>query len=225
MKKLFISISFLFFFNSASFADLNDDQQTTIEIINESKATLKNFNNDPELKWFRNHFTRAKGILIIPTLLKGGFIFGGSGGTGVLFRHNMENNQWSYPGFYSVGSISVGFQIGLEIAEVVLLIMTDRGMDALLSSKLQLGSDASIALGPVGIGTQAATSDVLQYARAKGAFVGLTLEGSILSIRDSLNEAYYGRPVRPVEIFITGEVNNSQADSIRYMLETLEKAP
>ncbi len=225
MNKLFLISLFLIFFNAPAFADLNKDQKTAFEIVNESKVTLKNFNDDPELKWFRNHFTRAKGILIIPTLLKGGFIFGGSGGTGVLFRHDIENNQWSYPGFYSIGSISVGFQIGLEVAEVVLLIMTDRGMDALLSSKLQLGSDASIALGPIGIGTQAATSDVLQYARAKGAFVGLTLEGSILTTRDSLNEAYYGRPVSPVEIFIKSEVNNSQADSIRYMLDTLQNTP
>ncbi len=225
MNKLFLISCFLMLFNSITFADINKDQQTAIKIINESQTTLKNFNNDPELKWFRNHFSRAKGILVIPTLLKGGFIFGGSGGTGVLFHHDMENNQWSYPGFYTIGSLSVGFQIGLEVAEVVLLIMTDRGMDALLSSKVQLGSDASIALGPVGIGAQAATSDVLQYSRAKGAFAGLTLEGSIVSIRESLNEAYYGRPVRPVEIFITREVNNSQADSIRYALETLEKAP
>lgn len=225
MNKLFLISSFLILFNSVTFADIKKDQQTAFEIINESQTTLKNFNNDPELKWFRNHFTRAKGILIIPTLLKGGFIFGGSGGTGVLFRHDIEQNQWTYPGFYTMGAFSVGFQAGIEVAEVVLLIMTDRGMDALLSSKLQLGSDASIALGPIGIGTQAATSDVLLYARAKGAFVGLSIEGSVLSTRDSLNEAYYGRPLSPVDIFIKGVANNSQADPIRYMLGTLERTP
>ena len=160
--------------------------------------------------------------MIIPTLVKGGFIFGGSGGTGVLFRHDVENNQWSNPAFYSIGAFTFGFQAGVEVAEIILVIMTDRGMDAFLSSKTQLGGDASIAMGPVGISTQAATKDVLQYGRAQGLFLGLTLEGSIVSTRDALNGAYYGRTVSPVEIYIKGEVNNPQADSIRYMLSTLE---
>jgi len=225
MKKLILEIVLFTVFVAPGFADENQNRQDAIAFIKESETTLQNFNNDPELQWFRNHFRRARGILIIPTQVKGGFVFGGSGGTGVLFRHDFENNRWSYPAFYSMGSVSVGFQAGVEVAEVVLLIMTERGMDAFLSSKMQLGSDASIALGPVGIGTQAATTDVLQYSRAKGLFLGLTLEGSIVSTRNALNEAYYGRPVSPVEIYIKGAVNNSQADSIRYKLSTLEKKP
>ena len=222
MRDLTLAALFAALFVTTAFANGQEDRQEAIEIINKSKSTLHNFNNDPQLKWFRDHFKRAKGILIIPTLVKGGFIFGGSGGTGVLFRHDVVNNLWSYPAFYSVGAFTFGFQAGVEVAEIILVIMTDRGMDAFLSSKTQLGGDASIAMGPVGISTQAATKDVLQYGRAQGLFLGLTLEGSIVSTRDDLNGAYYGRAVSPVQIYIKGEVHNPQADSIRYMLSTLE---
>lgn len=212
-------------FNAAA-----DDKYDAEGYVKDSVKTLNNFANDPDMGWFRSHIKNAKGVLVIPMLLKAGFIFGGSGGTGVLLRHKAGRSwgasslsQWSYPAFYSMGSVSWGLQAGAEAAEVVLLVMTERGMDALLTTKLQLGADVSIAAGPVGAGAQAATVDILQFTRTKGVFGGLTLEGSVITPRDGLNEAYYGRVVSPLDILVKGAVSNPQAYELRATLLKLSK--
>ena len=190
-----------------------------------------NFANDPEMKWFRDHIKDAKGSLIVPKLLKAGFIFGGSGGTGVILRNNAVNSvwtsepikQWSSPAFYTMGSVTWGLQIGAEKAEVVLLIMTEKVVDAMLSTKFQLGADASVVAGPVGAGTQAATADVLQFSRTKGVFGGLTLEGSEINPRENLNGAYYGKATSPLDILVKGTSSNAHANDLKSKLATLSK--
>lgn len=230
MKNFIISLSFsalLLIAHGSAFADEKSDAEGYVK---DSVKTLTNFTNDPEMAWFRSHIKTAKGILIIPMLLKAGFVFGGSGGTGVFLRHSNENrwgspemSQWSYPAFYTMGAVSWGFQIGAEAAEVVLMIMTDKGIDAMLSTKLQLGADISVAAGPVGAGAQAATVDILQFARTKGVFGGLTLEGSVITPRASLNDAYYGRAVSPLDILIRGDARNPQAYALRAQLLRLSQ--
>lgn len=213
----------------ANFSVSADEIADTESYVNDSTNTLTNFANDPEMTWFRNHIKDAKGILIIPRLYKAGFLFGFSAGTGVLLKYNNENDQentsgkgqWSNPAFYTLFSLSAGAQIGIEVAEAVLVIMTQKGIEAMLSPKLQLGADVSIALGPVGAGLQAATADVLQYTRAKGVFAGLTFEGAILSPRDALNATYYSKPASPLDILIKQDVVNTQADPLRAKLEHL----
>jgi lipid-binding SYLF domain-containing protein len=93
-----------------------------------------------------------------------------------------------------------------------MMAMTDKGKDALLSNKFQAGADASVAAGPVGVGAQAATTDIVQFTRSKGLFGGLSLEGSVIAVRDSLNHAFYGKPVSPLDILVKGNVRNPQAD-------------
>ena len=206
-----------------------DEIANTESYVNDSINTLNNFANDPEMKWFRDHIKDAKGILIIPRLYKAGFLFGFSAGTGVLLTYNQEYDQenpseqshWSNPAFYTLISLSAGAQIGIEVAEAVLVIMTQKGIEAMLSSKLQLGADVSIALGPIGAGLQMATADVLQYTRAKGVFAGLTFEGAILSPREALNEIYYGKPASPMDVLIKRNVVNAQADYLRAKLQQL----
>ncbi len=223
MKKLMMAVVWSVAILVTSLNVYADDKIDAEKIVTRSVEVLTNFANDPEMKWFQKHIKDAKGILIIPSLLKAGFIFGGSGGTGAMLRNNVSNKQWSSPAFYSMGSVTWGLQIGAQKAEVVLLVMTDKGMDALLSTKLQLGADASVAAGPVGAGTKAATADVLQFSRAKGVFGGLTLEGSVISPRDSLNGAYYGKSVSPLEILVKEEVSNVQADKLKTTLTVLSK--
>jgi lipid-binding SYLF domain-containing protein len=180
-------------------------------IVDSAITTFANFRNDPNMTWFRDNVDQARGIMIVPRLLKAGFIFGGSGGTGAFIARDRETDLWSDPAFYTMGSVTWGLQIGGQVAEVVLLIMTQSGIDAMLSNKFQLGGDASIAAGPVGAGAQAATVDILQFSRAKGVFGGLTLEGAIIGIRDDLNNAYYGQPVTPVDILVQRNVSNEAA--------------
>lgn len=230
MKLRFVSTYLAAALFLSAFSVTADEAANAQSYVNDSIITLDNFAADPEMKWFREHLLEAKGILIIPGFYKAGFLFGFSFGTGVLlnFHNDIEEgvttkqSQWSNPAFYTLVSLTAGAQIGVEVAETVLVIMTDKGMDAMLSPKLQLGADVSVALGPVGAGLQAATADVLQYTRAKGAFAGLTIEGAVLTPREKLSSAYYGKPVSPLEILVKRNAVNVQADLLRSKLALIK---
>jgi len=191
-----------------------NDKAEAEKTVNGAVTVLKNFAADPNMTWYREHVVKAKAVLIIPTLVKAGFIFGGSGGTGVVLARDEKTNTWNGPSFATAGSVSWGLQAGGSAAEVVMMAMTDKGKDALLSNKFQAGADASVAAGPVGAGAQAATTDIVQFTRSKGLFGGLSLEGSVIAVRDSLNKAYYGKEASPVQILVSGDVKNPQANAL-----------
>jgi lipid-binding SYLF domain-containing protein len=180
---------------------------------------------DSNYSWVRENINRAKGVLIFPQTLKGGFIFGGSGGTGVLLVRNEKTGNWSEPAFYTIGSATFGLQIGGEAAEIVILAMTQKAVDSLFSSSFKLGGDTSIALGPVGAGAKAnadipsITSDFIAFAKSKGLYAGLNLEGAVVAVRDSLNRAYYGKDVRPADIIVKHDVRNSRAAQLQEALK------
>jgi hypothetical protein len=117
-----------------------------------------------------------------------------------------------------MGSATFGLQIGAEVAEVVLMIRSERGKRALLSTEFKLGGDVSVAAGPTGAGAQAATTDVLAFSRTKGLFGGLTVEGAVIEPRAKWNAAYYGKAVTPEDILIKQNVRNGQADPLRRAL-------
>ena len=186
------------------------------DIVDGAVTTLNNFVSDPNMTWFQKHIKDAQGVFIVPSLVKAGFILGGSGGSGVLLARVADTpNKWSYPAFYTMGSGTFGLQAGVEKAEVVLLVMTEKGMSAMLGNKFQLGADASVAAGPVGAGAQAATADILQFSRSKGLFGGLTVEGAVIAPRDKWNQAYYGKEVLPVDILQKHSVQIAGADPLR----------
>jgi len=137
----------------------------------------------------------AKCIVVVPNLLKGGFIFGGKHGRGVASCRTAEG--WSAPAFVSIGGGSWGLQIGVEGVDLVMLVMNDRGLQHLLSSKFELSGEGSVAAGPVGRQTSAGTdilmkTEVLTYARSKGIFAGLTLEGAVVEQDNDSTRAIYG---------------------------------
>lgn len=163
----------------------------------------------------REGLKSAKGVLIFPSILKGGFVVGGSGGTGVLLVRG-DSGGWLGPAFYTLGALSVGLLAGGQAAEVVVLVNSQKGIDRLLMSSVKLGGDASIAAGPVGAGKSAdLQADFVSYARSKGAYVGASVDGSVLDVRDSLNRAYYGKAVSPVDILVKHDVSNKHADALR----------
>jgi len=191
-------------------------------IVDKARVTFGEFMRDDNYGWIRDHLKDAKGVLIYPQVLKAGFIFGGSGGTGVLLARDGKTGEWGNPAFYTMGSVSFGLQIGGESAEVVLLVMSQKGMDSLLSSNFKLGGDASVALGPVGGGAKSdITTDFLSFSKSQGLYAGINLDGSYLSVRDSLNKAYYGKDVSPVDIIVKQSVSNRGAIPLR---EDLKKA-
>lgn len=183
-------------------------------IVDKAKATVNNLAADPNLPAFRTYAARAKGMLIVPTMVKGGFIIGASGGSGVLIGRD-EKLGWSYPAFYTLGSVTFGLQIGGEVSEIALLVMTQSGMDSLLASSAKLGGDVSIAAGPVGAGAKAQTTDILAFSRTKGLYGGINLEGAIIDVRDDWNRDYYGKEVRPTDIMVKRSVSNAAADDLR----------
>lgn len=196
-------------------APLSERASEQQELVTKARFVAENFTGEPDLAWVRQNVGRAKGVLIIPQLIKGGFVFGGSGGTGVLLARNRNDGTWSYPAFYNLGSATFGLQIGGEVSEIVLLIMTNKGMNALLSPNFKLGGDVSVAAGPVGVGAKAATADVIAFSRSKGLYGGLNIEGAVIAPRSEWNEAYYGEAVTSTEIVMNRTVENPSADSLR----------
>lgn len=188
---------------------------TLEEIVRRADFTVKDFTADPNMAGFRDYIRRAKAIIIVPRMVKAGFILGGSGGNGVLLARSAKTGRWSYPAFYKMGSVTFGLQAGGEVSQVVLLIMTRRGLDAMLSTEAKLGVDASVAVGPVGAGIKGQTADVVAFARTKGLYGGINVEGAVIGIEDGWNRTYYRKYVRPVDILIRRNVRNRQADRLR----------
>ena len=194
-------------------------------LVDNARVTLKDFMKDSTYRWLQENLDRAKGVLIFPQVLKGGFIWGGSGGTGVFLVKDEKTGNWGEPAFYTLGSVTFGLQIGGEASEVVVLAMTQKAIDSLLSSSFKLGGDASIALGPIGGGAKAnadipsVTADFISFAKSKGLYAGLNLEGAVIAVRDSLNKAYYGRDVRPADIVVKHAVSDHGSAELRESLK------
>ena len=139
----------------------------------------------------------------------------------MLVLRDEKTCKWSEPAFYTLGSVTFGLQIGGEAAEVIMMVMSQKAVDSLLASSFKLGGDTSIALGPIGEGAKAnITTDFISFAKAKGLYAGLNLEGSVVDVRDSLNGAYYGKDVRPTDIIVKNDVRN---DGSHDFLATLRK--
>lgn len=165
---------------------------------------------------------RARAVIICPRVFKAGFIFGGAGGSCVLLAR-AGNGTWSYPAFYGIGSGSVGFQIGIQDSELVMMILTERGLNAVLDSQFKLGADASVAVAGVGGGVGGSTTaavgpDIVAFAMNRGLFAGVSLDGSIMSLHSDWNQAFYGRPYSAREIVEQMVASNPGADPLRAVL-------
>jgi lipid-binding SYLF domain-containing protein len=174
---------------------------------------------DDNMGAFRDLLKKADGVLIAPEVLKGAFVIGASGGSAVfLVRDKKDTERWSEPAFYTMGGLSIGLQIGGQASEVILLAMTDRGVRSLLGDSVKLGADVGVAAGPMGIGASAATAnlsaDILSFSRSKGLYGGVSLDGAVVAVRGSLNNAFYGKEVSPTDILIRHTVTNQQAEGL-----------
>jgi SH3 domain-containing YSC84-like protein 1 len=179
-----------------TYAFAGSDREDTIERMQKSVDVLQSIMSTPDKGIPEEVLNGAKCIVVVPNLLKGGFIFGGKHGRGVASCRTAEG--WSAPAFVSVGGGSWGLQIGVEGVDLVMLVMNDRGLQHLLSSKFEMTGEGSVAAGPVGRHTSAGTdillnTEVLTYSRSKGVFAGLTLEGAVVQQDDDSTRAIYGR--------------------------------
>lgn len=213
-KKLLSFLLFLTISLCTSTASAND-YIDTLALVDQSTILMKSFGDDPEMHWFHDNVQYAKAVFIVPQMLKAGFFIGGSGGSGALLSRDMKTNTWSYPVFYTMGSVSFGLQIGGEASEIVLMVMSEKGMDSMLSTSFKLGADVTVAVGPMGTGAKTATADIIAFARAKGAFMGVSIEGAVIKPRDKWNAAYYKQQVSPADIIIRNVSSNPHADKLR----------
>ena len=203
-------------------ATASSEERELKGLVERSATTLENFVTDSNMTWFRDHIKEAKGVFIIPRMWKGAFFFGGEGGTGVFLVKHDASGEWSEPAFYTMGTASVGFQFGVQASEIVMLAMSQRGVESMLSNTFKLGADVSVAAGPVGAGIEGATAalsaDMVTFARAKGLFGGISLEGAVIAVRDEENRDYYGKDVRPTDILLMRTVSNPQSAGLRAAL-------
>lgn len=202
-------------------ASAQEDETSPAGIVRKAQDTIADFAADPDLPFFKETVPDAQAVFVVPTLLKGGFFLGGSGGEGALLARQ-DDGTWSNPAFYAMGSVSFGLQIGAELAEVVLLVMTESGLDSFLATSFQLGGDVSVAAGPVGIGGKARTADIYAFSRSKGLYGGISFEGSVVEPRDTYNSQYYGQDLLPREILLEGAApGNPNAEALREAIAQL----
>ena len=171
---------------------------------------------------------KAECVIVIPSVRKLAFGVGASYGRGAMVCRKGEkfNGAWGAPAMYALEGGSVGFQIGGEATDLILLVMNDRGMESILSSKVKLGADASVAAGPKGRDASADTdakmrAEILSYSRSRGLFAGISLEGSTLRPDDDATRDVYGRQITAREIVLGGKI--SVPASGRHLVAVLQK--
>ena len=191
-------------------------------LVDRAALTVQEFMTQTVSREPRTLLQRAKGALICPRVFKAGFFFGGEGGSCVLLAR-AGNGTWSYPTFYDIGSGSFGFQFGVQDSQLLLLILTTKGLNAVMDSQVRLGASVSVAVATVGAGVQGATTaavgaDIVAFAAARGLFGGVSLEGGVISARIDENQAYYGQPFAARQIVLQMRGVNQGADPLREVL-------
>lgn len=183
--------------------------------VKEAEATLAEFLRDPEMTWLQKNIKNAKAVLISPRILQAGYIFGGSGGSGVVLARSGAPQGWNGPAFYKLATGSVGFQAGAQSSEMVALIMTDKALNSMMSTSLKLGGDVSVAAGPIGAGAGApVTGDMVVFVRSKGLYGGANLDGTVITVDEEGNRSFYGRPATPVDILVKRSVTSPHGASL-----------
>ena len=200
------------------------------ELVDRSKVLVDRMRRDANMgKSITDFLGRAKAILIVPNLWRAGFFIGGSGGSGVLLAKGPDGS-WSAPAFYGIGGGSFGLQIGAEMQELLLFVLTDGGLDKLMDNQVKIGADLTFALGPVGAGLGGATTpnlgaDLVAFSGGIGLYGGLNLEGGLIATREEWNRAYYGEGATSREIVFNRKFDNPGTADLKAILAAPPPAP
>jgi lipid-binding SYLF domain-containing protein len=191
------------------------------DLVDRSTLTVQGMMTAREGRDARPLLQRAFGVLVCPQLFKAGFVFGGSGGECVLSGRGP--NGWSNPAFYQLSSGSFGLQAGIQDSELMLIVLSQRGLQAIIDDQFKIGGAAQLAFATLGTGVEGATTaalhaDVVAFARSRGLFAGLSLDGSLISVNSAWNAAFYARPIGAQELVLEGQGNNPGAAPLREML-------
>ncbi len=208
----------------SSCADFRHEPPTVADnLVTHAADTVERFKTLPQMADFKQEIINARAIVVLPTVFKAGYFLGGEGGNGVLVVRGAEG-VWSHPAFYTLGGASFGLQIGVQDTEIVLVLRSDKALEAVLEHQGKLGADLGLTVGLVGMGVEASTTtalgpDVLAFANSIiGLYGGATLEGAALVRRTDLNEAFYAPGATPRGIVFENKYSNPKAEALRAAL-------
>jgi lipid-binding SYLF domain-containing protein len=199
-------------------AQAQTDQQALVDRSTLTVQEMLTPESNPDAKKLMKD---AKGVMVCPQIFKAGFILGGQGGSCVLVGRTQGG--WTSPAFFGLASGSIGFQIGIQDAQIIFIILTDKGLRALINSQFKIGADASVAVATLGAGISGATTaamraDIVAFSLTRGLFAGISLDGSLISARPESNAAYYGQSLSAQQIVLENQGQNQGAEPLKDML-------
>ncbi len=211
-RSLFATL-FLAVLMLASCRSAGEFGSETEQLVERSRLSFQSMMSDSQYPGLVDLASRAKAIIIVPNLIRAAFFVGGRGGNAVMLVRDAQGS-WSPPAFYTIGGLSFGLQFGGHTSELIITVMTEKGLNAVLDRQVTLGGDAGVAIGELGKGVNAATgiglkSDMYAFARSEGLYVGLSLEGSVIAPRHTWNQQMYGTSATPRSILMTRESTTS----------------
>ena len=209
-KKIFFLINFFYFFVLPSqLISQNQEIQETEEILHKSNLTIDKLLKNKDLRNLKDYLKKSKAVLIFPDIYEGSFLFGAKGGNGILFiRHS---DGWSGPFFYSIGGASIGLQFGIKSGNVIMTIMSARGLRSILNERIKIGVDIDAAVADQGVGFSAESTlrlaDIFTFSDNSGLFLGGSFEGTYLQPRNDLNSLLYGFELTPDEVLTSTKLH------------------
>ncbi len=203
--------------------------EETVEKLNnrvrEARLVLEEMQSMPDQAIPSDLLKKCSGIAIFPSVLKGGFGIGGMYGQGILMNRDSSSGKWSSPLFMSMGGASIGFQIGGQATDMILVVMNERGVESLSHNNVTLGGDVSVAAGPVGRDASMDTDATLKagifsYSRSKGLFAGVSLKGAAIGPMKNLNKTYYGQDAVSRDILFANKAG--QPEEVKKLINFLK---
>ena len=219
MKRLIVAAAIAAATLASPTAALADPPQHLVDSATLSVESMLSGSEGTQAQTF---LRRARAVVVCPNIFRAGFIIGGEGGGCVMVARTGDGG-WSNPAFYTMGSGSFGFQAGVQNAQVMMLIMTSGGLNALLNSQFKFGADAGLTIATLGAGVNGSMStaldaDILTFSKTQGLYGGISLQGSILSNNSGTEQAYYGTPLDARAIVIGQQGTNPGANPLRMTL-------
>lgn len=201
-----VSVGFIFMTSSVHADSLDQDR-----VIGDSKQVIKEIMSIPDQSIPEELLAKCKAIAIYPTVLNGGFLIGGRYGKGVVIKRDKKTGEWGPASFSTILGLSAGLQAGIQATDLVLIILNNKGLESLLTSKITLGADFAVAVGPVGRTSELSTdfflrSMILSYSKSHGLFAGAALNGAVIFPDNGANNSYYGKKVTAEDVLLNGSV-------------------
>ncbi len=225
MRKIVITSLIFMIFSGCTNGVMSSSSPSTSaqKTVDRSRSTVCSFTKNQEKVNVSGFLNNAHAVVIIPSVIRGGYIGAVDAGSGVLVTKG-NTGQWGYPSFYSIGNVSLGFQAGLEQTEMMLFLMNRKAIDAVVRNQFRFGADAGLSVAVWGAGGEGATTtnmgaDIIMLNKTKlGLYGGVSLKSGSLVRRKDLNEAYYGKGATPININQHHAYQNQGAESLRSAL-------